>query len=75
MAKRNRSSEAMEQFAEVVRLKPEFVEGHLNYGVALARAQRFDEAIARFRETLRRDPGNVAAKKFLDQALAMRGGK
>ena len=54
------------------RLKPGFVEARFNLGVALAKAKRFPEAIEQFRETLRVDPANAAAKKFLEQAQAIK---
>jgi tetratricopeptide (TPR) repeat protein len=73
LAKEGRSSEALTQLAEVVRLEPNFAEGRFNYGVALAKARRFDEATEQFRETLRLDPQNERAKKFLEQAEALKG--
>jgi Flp pilus assembly protein TadD len=50
-------------------------EAHLNLGVALAREQRFAEAVEQFRETLRLDPGNATAQKFLEQAQARAKGR
>jgi predicted Zn-dependent protease len=45
----------------------------LNYGVALAKIGRLDEAAEQFRETLRLDPAHPMAQKYLDQARALRG--
>jgi Flp pilus assembly protein TadD len=47
-------------------------EARFNYGVALAKARRFDEAIREFQETLKLDPGNAQAGKFLEQATTLR---
>jgi cytochrome c-type biogenesis protein CcmH/NrfG len=71
-AKQNRNDEVIEQLKEVVLLKRGFAEAHFNLGVALAKAQRFAEAVEQFRETLRLDPANAAARKFMEQAQARR---
>ncbi len=72
LAKAGQDAEALAQFSEAVRLKPGFADAHLNLGVALAKQRRFAEAIQHFRETLRLDPQNQMARKFLDQAEALR---
>jgi tetratricopeptide (TPR) repeat protein len=70
LAKQNRNAEVIEHQTEVVRLKRPFTEAHFNLGVALAKGGRFAEAVEQFRETLRLDPGNAAARKFMEQAQA-----
>jgi tetratricopeptide (TPR) repeat protein len=72
LAKAGRTKEALEQLAEAVRLKPGFADAHLNFGVALAKSRQFDQAVQQFQEVLRLEPANAAARKFLDQALALR---
>jgi predicted Zn-dependent protease len=75
LARQGRTADAREQFSEVVRLRPDFADAHLNLGVALAKERRFDEAIEQFRETLRRDPAHTNAQRFLNQALAAQPGR
>ena len=68
-------TEALGQFAEVVRLQPDFVNARFNYGVALARQQRYAEAAQQFQETLRRQPDHSAAKSALERALQLAKGQ
>jgi tetratricopeptide (TPR) repeat protein len=72
LARLGKTEEALAQFTEAVRLQPDFAEGHLNLGVALARERRYDEAIAQFREVLRLNPSHPQARKFLEQATALK---
>jgi Flp pilus assembly protein TadD len=58
--------EAQEQFAEVVRLRPDYALGHLNLGVALVKQGRVDDAAVQFQETLRLDPNNKHAQEHLE---------
>ena len=44
--------------------------GHFNYAVALAKERQFEPAVTHFRHTLRLDPGNTQARKYLEQAEA-----
>jgi tetratricopeptide (TPR) repeat protein len=73
LANRGRTAEAISNLTEVVRMRPEMADAQFNLGVALARERRFDEAIARFEETLRLEPNNEQARRFLEQATALRG--
>jgi Flp pilus assembly protein TadD len=73
-ARQNKMGEALEQFAETVRLRPEMAEAHFNYGVALAKATRYSEAVREFRESLRLNPSDAKAKEFLQRATALGGG-
>jgi Flp pilus assembly protein TadD len=68
LARLGREPEALDQFAEAVRLKPDLADAHLNYGVALARSRRFSEAAAEFRETLRLNPQDQQAQRMLERA-------
>ena len=52
---------AAAQFAEAVRLKPEFIEARLNLGIALANQHLDPQALDQFEEVLRRDPKNQTA--------------
>ncbi len=60
-------SEAEAEYAQVIRLQPTLALAHLNRGVMLARLSKFDEAAQEFQETLRLDPGNQQAQKYLDR--------
>lgn len=54
---------------------PGWAEARLNYGVALARAGRYTEAVEEFRETLRLQPQDERAQQMLEQAArSMRTG-
>lgn len=47
----------------------DWVDAHLNYGVALARGGHLREAAAEFRETLRLRPQDAQARQMLEEAL------
>ena len=68
-------TEALSQLAEVVRLKPDFVEARFNYGVALAKQQRYAEAAQQFQATLQRQPDHSAAKSALERARQLAKGQ
>jgi len=59
------NQEAMEQFREVIRQRPQHVLSHLNLGVALYKAGRRTEAHQQFEEVLRLDPQNKMAADYL----------
>jgi Flp pilus assembly protein TadD len=59
-------AEAQAQFEEVVRLRPDDAEAHLNLGIALARQQRFEKALEQFQATIRLDPRNPKAREFTE---------
>lgn len=43
---------AIEQLRQAVAIDPSYAEGHLNYGVALAETQRWEEAVVEYRRAL-----------------------
>lgn len=51
-------AKAIEQFAEACRVTPHVPAIHVNLANALTAAGRFDEAAARYRELLEKEPGN-----------------
>ena len=65
------SSGAVAEFEHVVRLRPDYVEGHLNLGIALARQQRFSEALDQFQTALRLDPRNAKAAQYITKLEAL----
>ena len=60
-----KEDEAIAEFREAVRLRPNFVDAHLNLGRALRRQRMSTEAIAEFLEATRLDPANVSARDDL----------
>ena len=72
LAAQGKDTEAMEHFAAALRAKPDMSEAHLNMGVALAKKQRFAEAIGQFQEVLRIDPADAQARKYLEAARRLR---
>ena len=54
------------QFAEVIRLRPDFAKAHLNLGVALAKARKLDKAAAEFRTVLQLNGTNELAQRHLE---------
>jgi len=61
-----RTQEAAEEFREVVRLKPDLMEGHLNLAVALLNLGLENEAILEFNIVLQLSPGNPQALHYLE---------
>jgi protein O-mannosyl-transferase len=73
LANRGRIDEAMAQYSEALRLKPDFPKAHVNLGVALAGQGRLNEAIAQLSEALRLQPDFPEARVNLGAALARQG--
>jgi tetratricopeptide (TPR) repeat protein len=61
---------ALEKYRAALELNPEHVGIRTNLAVALLRLGQWSQGIAELREALRRDPGNTALQKALDDALA-----
>ena len=67
---KGRTDEAIQQFQDVVRLKPKQAEAHNNLGTALGLKGQTDEAIRQFQEALRLQPDYAEARRNLDIVLA-----
>ena len=67
---KGQTAEAIRQFREVIRLKPDYAEAHNNLGTALGLGGQTDEAIREFQEALRLKPNYAEARKNLIVALA-----
>ena len=65
--------EAIRQFQEAIRLKPDHAEAHYNLGTALDSKGQTDEAIPQYQEATRLNPGNADAHYNLGLALASKG--
>ena len=66
-----RTGEAIEQFAEAVRLDPRFIAARLNLANSLAGdPRRLPEGLAQYAEALRQDPASVEAHFSLAVTLA-----
>ena len=59
---------AISLYEQLIRLRPDSIEARTDFGVALAGAGRYSEAIAQYRQALRYDPRNPVAR--LNLALA-----
>lgn len=66
-------TEAIKNFEEAVRLEPQSVEIHNNFGLALLEAGKLTEARDHFTEALKINPDDSATKQNLDKALALLG--
>jgi Flp pilus assembly protein TadD len=56
-------------------LQPDFAEGHLDLGIALARQGSLSEALEQFQTVLRLEPRNGKAREFITriEQLSARG--
>jgi Tfp pilus assembly protein PilF len=64
--------EAVANFRQALRLKPDYDNAHLNLATVLTMQDRFDEAISHYREVLRLIPNDRRARRGLQAALARR---
>jgi protein O-mannosyl-transferase len=70
---KGQTDEAILQFQQALRLKPDFAEAHCGLGTALTQQGRLDEAIRHLQEALRLQPGYANAHHNLGNALGKRG--
>ncbi|MDQ3743778.1 MAG: tetratricopeptide repeat protein, partial [Acidobacteriota bacterium] len=67
--------QAVDEFTQAVRLRPEWAEAHNNLGVALGSQGRFKEAVGEHLEALRLKPGYTGALFNLAYAYRKSGDK
>jgi tetratricopeptide (TPR) repeat protein len=68
-----RKEEAIAEYREVLRLKPDFAGAHLNLGATLCDQGKFDEGVAEYREALRLKPDLAEAHYNLGRHLRDKG--
>jgi tetratricopeptide (TPR) repeat protein len=73
LLKKNQIDEAISQFQEAIRLKPDFANAHYNLGVALNKKGQTDEAIRQYQEAIRLPPDYAATHNNLASALVEKG--
>jgi protein O-GlcNAc transferase len=61
-------SAASEAYEEVLKLKPDYAEGHVDLGVTLAKMGRLSDAIEQFKTALQIKPDNLSAHRDLERA-------
>jgi len=69
LLRQGRLEEALDQYAETLRLDPGFAEAHNNLGDALVNQGRVEEALAHYAEALRIDPKLTEVHNRLGHAL------
>ncbi|MHC4159582.1 MAG: tetratricopeptide repeat protein [Planctomycetota bacterium] len=70
---RGKYDEAIEPFAETLRITPDFAGAHNNLGYVLAQQGKIDEAITHYELELQIKPDNFRAHVNLGEALAQQG--
>ena len=70
LAKKGHYDDAIIQFSEALRLKPDYAKAYNNLGAALASQKRYGEAIAYYTEALRINPDYAKAHNNLGAAFA-----
>jgi len=73
LLRKGRTSEAIDQFTEALRINPDYAEAHNNLGYALLVTGRTSAAIEQCREALQIDPTYAHAHNNLGNALAQTG--
>jgi Flp pilus assembly protein TadD len=71
--KKGQMDEAIRQYQEAVRLKPDYADAHNNLGAALDEQGQSDEAIRQLQEALRLKPDHAEAHNNLGIALGKQG--
>jgi Flp pilus assembly protein TadD len=70
---KGQTDEAIRQFEESVRLKPDFAYSHYNLGIAFDKQGQVDKALGQLQEALRLDPGYADAHYNLGVAFYQQG--
>ncbi len=73
LSKQGQTEEAIRQYQEALRLKPDYADAHNNLGAVLGKQGQRDEAINQFREAIRLRPDHADAHNNLGVALGQKG--
>jgi tetratricopeptide (TPR) repeat protein len=73
LGKKGRMDEAISQYQEAIRLKPDYAEAISKLGTALGEEGRTDEAISQLQEAIHLKPDYADAYNSLGTALCMKG--
>ena len=73
LANKGLFDQAVAQYRESLKLKPDYPEAHNNLGITLAQEGLFDEATGQFQQALKLKPGLAEALNNLGLALARQG--
>src|SRR6266446_1257486 len=65
LLRKGRTSEAIDQFTEALRMNPNSADAHSNLGAALAQMGRISEAIEELKAAVRINPNNIDARNNL----------
>ena len=71
--KKGQIDEAISQYQEAIRLKPNYADAHNNLGIALNKKGQIDEAISQYQEAIRLKPNYADAHYGLGAALDKKG--
>jgi tetratricopeptide (TPR) repeat protein len=72
-ANKGQTDEAIRQYEEAIRLKPDYTNARYNLGVAFYQLGRIDEAIRQFQEVIRLKPDHAEARNNLGSAFGRKG--
>lgn len=61
--------EAIKHFQIAIDTDESFIEAYINLGVTLAKMGRYDQAIRYFELALAKEPGNILARKYMNNAV------
>jgi len=73
LSKEGRLDDAIREYREALRLKPDDADTHYDLGNALCRKQLWDEAISQYREDLKLNPDDAGGHNNLGVALFHKG--